>query len=101
MRFYKRANAFDSIINRHVNNLSNQITYAVGSAVGTAVGVTIGKVADQIVENVTDDMKIEQEKKRMELEKQKKIADMVARCPYCMAPTSGKEYCEYCGSKLI
>ena len=46
-------------------------------------------------------MKIEQEKKKMELEKQKKLQNMVARCPYCTAPTTGKEYCEYCGSKLI
>ena len=97
MRYYRKPNAFESIINRQVNNISNQITYAIGDAVGDAVG----KVANQLTENFTNDMKIEQEKKKMELEKQKKLQNMVARCPYCTAPTTGKEYCEYCGSKLI
>ena len=101
MRYYKKANVFENIINRQVNNLNNQITYSIGNAVGAAVGSAIGSVADQIVENVTSDMKLEQEKKRMALEKQKKIENMVARCPYCTGPTTGKEYCEYCGSKLI
>ena len=101
MRYYRKPNAFASIINKHVDRISNQITYAIGDAVGDAVGSAVGKVADQITESITNDMKIEQEKKKMRLEKQKKLENMGARCPYCTGPTTGKEYCEYCGSKLI
>jgi DNA-directed RNA polymerase subunit RPC12/RpoP len=101
MRYYRKPNAFESIINRHVNNISNQITCAIGDAVGDAVGNAVEKVATQLTENFTNDMKIEQEKKKMELERQKRLQNMGARCPYCTGPTTGKEYCEYCGSKLI
>ena len=112
MRYYRRPNVlkeflkprvnyFSSSINHSMNAFGSAVSSAVGAAVGAAVGSAINRVSAEVVDTVTNDMEIEQEKKRMKLEKEKKIQNMQARCPYCCAPTSGKEYCEYCASKLI
>ncbi len=108
MRYYRRPNVLKDFFKPRSNPFSNSVnafgtavSSAVGAAVGAAVGSAINRVSAEVVDTVTNNMEIDQQKKRMALEKQKKLENMDARCPYCCAPTSGKEYCEYCASKLI
>ena len=108
MRYYRRPNVLNEFFRPRVNRSNNPInafgtavSSAVGAAVGAAVGSAINRVSSEVVDTVTVNMEIDQEKKKLKLEKERKLQNMQAKCPYCCAPTKGKEYCEYCGSKLI
>ena len=112
MRYYRKSNVFDTLLKpnfNHINSFGNSISNSIGSAIGSAVGVAVGsafgtvmnEVAEEVADNFTTNMKIQKEQQQMILEKQKKLANLPARCPFCNAPTTGKEYCEYCASKLI
>lgn len=95
------AGLFGGAINRAINSASSAIGYSVGAGVGSAIGDAANKVTSQMADNVTTDMQLQSESKKMALEEQKKINNLPSKCPYCGAPTANSLFCEYCDSKIV
>lgn len=88
---------FDAIVNRVVGEASESI----GDALGNAIGNSVGKVAAQATENLTTNMEIANEQKKMALDEEKKAQELPGTCPRCGAPTNKKIVCEYCDCKIV
>lgn len=92
---------FDRNVNGFVNGLLNRASNAIGNAAGAAIGEAVDKIADQAVDNVTSDMKMNNERKQMALEQDKKAMNLPTHCPHCGAGTNGKLVCDYCDCKIV
>ena len=83
------------------DKMLNSATNAVGNAVGNAAGTVLNQVAGSVADSVKNDIKINDEKKRMELAEQKKAMSLPPICPHCGARTVGKLICDYCDCKIV
>jgi len=89
------------ILGNMLENVARSSSYSLGSSIGRAIGNAVGEVASQAADNVTTNMEVENERKRMALEEEKKITDLPSNCPNCGGPTSGSLTCEYCKCKIV
>ena len=88
---------FDSVINNVVGSASREIGRSVGNAIGSAAGT----VTNQVAQNVTTDMQVKNEQKKMAVEEERKALNLPPNCPHCGGPTTGKIVCEYCRCKVV
>ena len=96
------------ILDHVVGNVVDRTSRQASAAIGSAIGVAATMVASEVARNITADMKLEQEKKNIQieqskiaLEEQKKAQNLPPQCPHCCAPTNKKLVCEYCNCRII
>ena len=80
----------DSVISHAVHNVVGSSTHEIGKAMGEAAGNMMGQAA----ENITTDMRLQNEQKIKE-------KNLPAVCPHCGGPTNERIVCEYCGCKIV
>ena len=98
----------DHVVANAVRGTSRHAGYALGSVIGVAAGAVANEVAHEVAQNITADMRAQQEEKnlqlerrKMELEEEKKANNLPLHCPHCNAPTNKKIVCEYCNCRVI
>ena len=91
----------NGIINSLIGSTLTGAGIALGSRIGNVLSESVDKLADETVNNLTEEMRLKNEQKRIELSENKMLNNLPAKCPHCGAPTVKKLVCDYCNCKVV